>query len=75
MSNSIGIGKRNMSNSIGFGKPKVSLSIGIGKNKSKSLLYIDIFKGRSLNCTQKKMWLLELAHFGQARYSGERPAR
>ena len=31
LSNSIGIGKRNMSNSIKFRKTKMSLSVGIGK--------------------------------------------
>ena len=38
MSNSIGIGKRNMSNSIEFGRPKINLSV----------------RRSDLNCTQKK---------------------
>ena len=59
MSNSIGIGKRNMINSSGFGKPKMN---------QKALSYIDIFKGRNyLNITQKSGYYLELAHFSQAK--------
>ena len=66
MSNSIGIGKRKMSNSIGIGKPKMSLSIGIGK-KTQKPYYIQIFLREEVFLAVHKKWLLELAHFAQAK--------
>ena len=62
MSNSICIGKRNnrvrKAENESFDRHR--------KMESKALLYKDIFKGRIVrNCTQKKKWLLKLAHFAQ----------
>ena len=70
MSNSIGIGYRNMSNSIGFRKTKMSRSIGIEKRNQKSYYtyYIKIFlRGKVTLTVHKKIWLLDLTHFAQAK--------
>ena len=51
-----------MSNLTGIGIRKMSNSIGVGK-----LFHIDIFKGRIYLKYPQKKWLLERAHFAQAK--------